>query len=84
MKIRNLKRVPSDKHLDGYTFTFEALVGNEWIAYGPNVYGNWTCRAGLDRLPTDEWARPKWYKDTVDVGWTRLNEIFLTTKPKEL
>lgn len=82
-KIRKLRQVPSDKHLQGYSFEFEAFVEGEWREYGPVCCGNWTCLRGLDCLPDSdalhfnrcfpEERRP--YFRTIGIGFYTLNRL---------
>lgn len=75
--IRNVTRVPSDKHTQGYSFTFEACVNGEWIAYGPEVCGNYTCATGKEgRLPVTDSLYSERETSTIWLGFYQLDEIF--------
>lgn len=78
IRIRNLKRVPAAPP-DQYTFTFEALRDGEWIAYGPQVYGNWAVAAHITKvpfLPQPRLDEPHLSTDeTVSIGWGSLNLV---------
>ncbi len=76
-EIRNLETVPSTQHERGYSFKFEALRGDRWISYGPQVLGNWAIASHLERevLPrhTVRDVTPE-DLDTMPLGWWTLND----------
>lgn len=78
-EIRNVKRVKSEKHFQGYSFTFEACVNGKWESYGPDVCGNFTCRSdcnGRAWLPEQNLLYTKTDTRTIQIGWSKLNKYF--------
>jgi hypothetical protein len=76
--IRNLQRVDSNQHSQGYSFTFEALVNGEWLNYGPHCHGNFTVRSDQppERLPCHD---PLWSKEdtaTIPIGWWQIDRYY--------
>lgn len=64
--IRNLTKVDDARYSQGYSFTFQALIDNEW----------WDCNG-----PCGDWSFVKNHPSqmSVSVGWWELNRIYHDT-----
>jgi hypothetical protein len=70
--IRNVRRVISLGYAQGYSFIFEAKVGDSWYTYGPDCFGNWSNINGVPNYTLPDCNDI----NTVPYGWNYLNERF--------
>ncbi len=80
IEIRNLQSVTAvGMGANGSSFTFEAKRGGLWVAYGPQVYGNWSVASDITRVPF--MPQPSIYAphiatdETVPIGWGSLQLV---------
>lgn len=77
--LRKIKRVRSAKHTEGYSYTFEAEIGGEWLSYGPTICGNYSVRSDCPEwtLPESNDLFKKTSTRTIYLGFYKLDRLFV-------
>lgn len=83
ISVRNVRRVKTDDpgYEHGYSYEFEALRGDVWIKFGPQVFGNWSVASDVNPqrvvFPRSEYEEEMLGldRDAVYIGWYDLEDL---------